>query len=267
MSKLGLIAGNRAFPIHVARAARARGHEVVAIGLREETDPVLETEVQQMHWVSLSEVGLVPGLLQREGVKELVLAGQIRAQRLLGSEGRFAGVVGQLFRGLPDRSGNSAMKMAVQFLESQGFQILDSSLFLKEWLPKQGVLTKRPPGAEEKEDLKAGLEMARRIAQWGIGQTVVIRRKAVVAVEAMEGTDAAIRRGGQTAGPGCVVVKACEPSHDMRFDIPVIGEETLRTMKESGATCLGVEARRVLLFDLPKLLAEADRLDLSLVAL
>ena len=266
MPKLGLIAGNRTFPLHVARAARSLGYEVVAVGLKEETDPGLEQEVSRMHWVSLGDVGQVPALLKQESVRELILAGQVKPERLLLGEDRFDGVMQQLLRLLPDRSGNSAMRMAVQFLESQGFRVLDSATFLKHWIPQAGTLTRRAPLTEERADVEAGLALARQLAQLGIGQTLVLRRKAVVAVEAMEGTDAAVRRAGQVAGAGCVVVKACEPGHDMRFDIPVLGVETLRAMKEAGARCLGVEAGRCLLFDLPQMVAEADAGGISIVA-
>ena len=267
MSKLGLIAGNRTFPLHVARAARARGYEVIAIGLKEETDPALEREVQKMHWVSLPEIGSVPTLLKKEQIRELILAGQIRPERLLAPERGFDGLVQQLFHWMPDRSGNSAMKMAVRFLESQGFRVLNSSIFLQEWIPSAGVLTQRPPTPQERQDAEFGVGLARQLAGWSVGQTVVVREKAVVAVEAMEGTDAAIRRAGQVAGPGCVAVKACEPNHDMRFDIPVIGPETLQAMKESGCGCLAVEAGRSLLFGRVRFLEEADRLRISVVAL
>ncbi|MBI3615649.1 MAG: UDP-2,3-diacylglucosamine diphosphatase LpxI [Candidatus Omnitrophica bacterium] len=267
MSKLGIIAGNRIFPIHVARAAKALGYEVVAVGLKEETSPDLEKEVDRMHWVSLSQIGEVPGWFKREGVEELILAGQIKPERLLEGESRFDGVVQHLFKLLPDRSGNSAMKLAVRYLESQGFRVLDSGTFLKDWIPAAGTLTRRAPTPEEQEDLRFGLPLARELARLGIGQTLVVRRKAVVAVEGMEGTDAAIRRAGQIAGPGCVVVKACEQRHDMRFDIPVVGADTLGAMRESGAGCLGVEAKRTLLFDLPQMIAQADKNGLSIVAL
>lgn len=267
MPRLGLIAGNRAFPLYVARAARAQGYQVVAVGLREETEPALEKEVERMHWISMAEIGSVPALLKREEVKELILAGQIRPERLLGPEGGFDGVVQQLFRLMPDRSGNSAMRMAVRFLESQGFRVLNSSVFLKEWVPSAGVLTRRPPTAQEREDASFGIGLARRMAGGSVGQTVVVRNKAAVAVEAMEGTDAAIRRAGQVAGPGCVVAKACEPDHDMRFDIPVVGLETLQAMAEAGVSCLAVEAGRSLLFDRFRFLEEADRQGFSVVAL
>lgn len=236
------------------------------MGLKEETDPDLEGEVSRMHWVSLAEVGQVPVLLKQESVRELILAGQIKPERLLQGEDRFDGIVQQLLRLLPDRSGNSAMRMAVQFLESQGFRVLDSAAFLKHWIPQPGTLTRRAPLPEERADVEVGLPLARQLAQLGIGQTLILRRKAVVAVEAMEGTDAAVHRAGEVAGEGCVVVKACEPGHDMRFDIPVVGAETVRAMKEAGARCLGVEAGRCLLFDLPDLVAKADAGGISIVA-
>ena len=267
MPKLGLIAGNRSFPILVARAAKAQGYEVTAVGLKEETDPALEQEVDGMHWVSFSEIGKVPELFKRSGVQELILAGQIRPERLLQGEGKFDSVVQQLFKFLPDHSGTSAMKMAVRYLESQGFRILHSGTFLKEWIPASGVLTKRKPAEEERQDLLYGTKIARQLAGLGIGQTVVIRRKAVVAVEAIEGTDETIRRAGAIAGSGCVVVKACEMEHDMRFDIPVVGLETLRAMQEAQLHCAGVEGGRVLLFNMPELIEKADQAGLTIVAL
>lgn len=267
MPKLGLIAGNRAFPLHVARAAKSLGYEVVAVGLQGETSPELEKNVDRMHWVTLSSIGTVPQLLKKEGIREVILAGQIKPQELLRHEEIFDPLTRQLLKFLPDRSGNSAMKMAVQFLESQGFQVLDSGHFLKEWIPSAGVLTARKPTPEEMEDVKYGLERARELARLSIGQTVVVRRKAVVAVEAMEGTDAVIGRAGVIAGAGCVVVKACEAGHDMRFDIPVVGLATLTAMKESGAACLGIEAGRALLFDCSQFVRQADENRISIIAL
>lgn len=266
MTKLGLIAGNRDFPIHVARAARELGYEVIAVGLKEETEQSLEAEVHRMHWVNLSQIGQVPDLLKKEGVKEVILAGQIKPERLLENDDRFGGVIKQLFKFLPDRSGSSAMKLAVQVLSAQGFRVLDSGSLLKDWIPAAGVLTKRPPTSEEQTDLDFGLGMARQMSRIGIGQTVVVRRRAVVAVEAMEGTDAAIRRASQIAGSGCVVVKACGPEHDMRFDIPVVGLATIQAMEEAEVLCLGIEAKRTLLFERPQLVAYADRLGLAIVA-
>lgn len=267
MPKLGMIAGNRTFPIYVAKAAKAQGYEVVAVGLKEETSSSLEREVDRMHWLTFSQIGQVPDLLKKEGVKEVLLAGQIKPERLLQGEERWEGVVAQLLKRLPDRSGASAMKMAVLYLESQGFRVLDSGKFLKDWIPGPGVLTRRTLSPEEQEDLEFGLPLARQLSHLGIGQTVVVRRKAVVAVEGMEGTDAAIRRAGEIAGEGCVVVKACGAQHDMRFDIPVVGRETIRAMEEAKACVLGVEAKRTLLFELPQLIAEADRKGMSIVAL
>ena len=267
MPKLGLIAGNRIFPIHVARAAKAQGYQVMAVGFKEETSPELEREVDSMEWLSFAQVGRVPELFKQAGVKDLILAGQIRAERLLQGEQRFDGLVQQLLKWMPDRTGSSAMVLAVRYLESQGFRVLDSGVFLKDWIPGPGVLTRRAPTPEEQEDLSFGLPLARELGRLKIGQMVVVRRKAVVAVEGMEGTDAAIRRAGQIAGPGCVVVKACEAGHDMRFDIPVVGLTTIGAMVEAGTTCLGVKGGRTLFMELPKVKEEADQKGLALVCL
>lgn len=263
---LGIVAGNRSFPIHAARSAKEQGYRVIAVGLREETDPALEGEVDRMFWVTFSEIGKVPQLLKEAGVRDVLLAGQIRPERLLGDKKKMDGLVQQLMGWMPDLSGTSAMKMAVKYLESQGFRVLHSGTFLKSWIPGPGVLTGRAPTAEEKADAEFGLRVARQLAGWRVGQTVVVRRKAVAAIEALEGTDETIRRAGRLAGPGCVVAKACEPEHDMRFDIPVVGIETVKVMLEAQASCIAVEAGRVLLFNRPELLAAADAAGLSLVA-
>ena len=263
---LGLVAGNRSFPIHVARSAKEQGYQVVAVGLREETDPALEREVDRMLWVTFSEIGKVPELLKEAGVQDVLLAGQIRPERLLGDQKKMDGLVQQLMKWMPDFSGASAMKMAVKYLESRGFRVLHSGTFLKSWLPPAGILTARAPSPEERADGEFGLRIARQLAGWKAGQTVVVRRKAVAAIEALEGTDETIRRAGRLAGPGCVVAKACEPDHDMRFDIPVIGMETLKVMQEAQASCIAMEAGRVLLFNRPELVAAADAAGLALVA-
>ncbi len=266
MTKLGLIAGNRTFPVHVARAAKAQGYEVIAVGLREETDPSLEQEVQKMHWVTLKEIGNVPDLLKQDGVREIILAGQIKPERVLQSEEGFDPVAKLLLSLVPDRRGSSLMKMAVYYLESKGFRVLDSATFLKEWIPQAGVLPRRQPTPEEKADVSYALPLAVQLNRWGIGQTLIVRRKSVVAVEGMEGTDSAIRRAGEIVGPGCVVIKACGPDHDMRFDIPVVGIKTIQVMKEVGAVCLGIEARRTLLFDRPALTQDADEAEVGMIA-
>ena len=267
MPKLGLIAGNRAFPVHVARAAKALGYEVICVGLKEETSPALEESCDRMHWVTFQELGTVPDLLKKEGVKQVILAGQVRPERLVAGDSKWEGMFRQLLAMVPDRSGTSAMQMAVRHLESLGFEVLHSGVFLKEWIPKAGLLTRRAPTPEEKEDLIAGLGLARQLSRLKIGQTVVIRQGAVVAVEAMEGTDAAIGRTGAITGGGAVVVKACGPDHDMRFDIPVVGLSTLEAMEAARIICLGVEADRTLLFDRPEFIRLADQKGFSITAL
>lgn len=262
-----MIAGNRSFPLYVARAARREGYRVVAAGLREETDPALEGEVDAMHWLTLSDLSRLPALLKEAGVREVILAGQIRPERLLKEAHRLDGTARALLKAAPDRSGSSAMALGVRFLQAQGFRVLHSGRFLGDWIPARGVLTRRAPTEEERRDLKTGLRLARKLDRLRIGQTLVLKQGAVAAVEALEGTDAAVRRAGRLAGPGCVVVKACGPRHDMRFDIPVVGAETLAALQEARASCLGVEAGRTLLFERERLIAQADEKNLTVVAL
>jgi len=265
--RLGLIAGNRDFPLHVARAAKTAGYTVIAVGLREETSSALEQEVDKMHWVTLSDVGKVPALLRDDEIKEVILAGQVQARRLLDHQRKLDGLTAHLMKLVPDRSGDSAMKMGVRILESYGFKVLHSGVLLKHWLPDAGVLTDCAPTADQKGDLKLGLKLSRQLSKLHVGQTIIVEQGAVVAVEAIEGTDEAIQRAGRYSGGKAVVIKACGPDHDMRFDIPVVGQATLDAMTQAGIHCLGVEAGRTLLFDRPEFIAQANQKGLCIVAL
>ncbi|MBI4227802.1 MAG: UDP-2,3-diacylglucosamine diphosphatase LpxI [Candidatus Omnitrophica bacterium] len=265
--RIGLIAGNREFPLHVARAARALGIDLVAIALHEETSPELSALVPAIHWIHLGQVGTLLEILQRERVTELVMAGQVHPSRVTRTLAHLDAQGAALMARAATGQGRDLLKLFTEFLTHHGMTLLDSSALLKDWVPEAGVLTARRPTADEQAAIAFGRAKAEALAAAGIGQTVVVKAKAVVAVEGMDGTDATIRRAGQIAGPGTVVVKFPEPGHDRRFDIPVVGVSTVEAMAAAGATALGMAAGATLLLDRPAVLALADQHRLALVAL
>lgn len=265
--RLGLIAGNREFPLHVARAARALGVEVVAIALHEETSPALAELVPTIHWLHLGQVGRLLELLRQESLTEVLLAGQVHPRRATQALTHLDAQGLALMARAATRQGRDLLTVFADFLGEHGITLLDSTAFLKDWVPAPGVLTARRPTAEEQQAIAFGRAKAESLAAAGIGQTVIVKANAVVAVEGIDGTDATIRRAGELAGPGTVVAKFPEPGHDRRFDIPVVGVSTVEAMADAGATALGMAAGATLLLDRPAVLALADRHQLALVAL
>lgn len=264
--RIGLIAGNREFPLHVARAAQGLGVDLVAIGLQEETSPELASLVPTLHWVHLGQLGRLVELLRREQITQVLLAGQVHPSHVTRHLAHMDAEGMKFLARAATHQGRDLLAQFAQYLEAHGMTLLDSSIFLKAWIPAEGVVTARRPTVPEQAALAYGRETARVLAAAGIGQTVVVKDRAVVAVEAMEGTDAAIRRAGAIAGPGAVVVKFPEPDHDMRFDIPVVGASTIEAMREAGATALAIAAGKTLLMDRPALTALADRAGIAITA-
>jgi len=262
-SPLGLIAGNGRFPFLVAAAGRRAGRRVVAVAINEETDPALEREVDEIHWVSLGQLGRCIDALKTGGVREAVMAGQVKHRQI------FAGIVpdlkmmGVLAR-LAVKSTDSLIGAVAEALGRDGITLLPSTALLQDQLATPGVMTRRRPSSDELKDVEYGREVARALAGFDVGQTVVVKDRAAVAVEAMEGTDEAIRRAGRIAGPGCTVVKVAKPRQDVRFDVPVVGPGTVTAMREAGATTLALQAGATLLLDRADLLAEADRAQVAL---
>ena len=263
---MGLIAGNRDFPLHVARAAAALGVEVVAIALHEETSAALASLVSAIHWIHLGQVGRLVELLRQEQITRVLLAGQVHPSRLTRQIAHLDGAGLAFLARAATRQGRDLLAQFAEFLGEQGITLLDSSVFLKDWVPSAGVLTARSPTVEERAAVAFGVPTVQQVAALGIGQTVVVKAGAVVAVEGMEGTDATIRRAGDLAGPGTVVVKCPHPRHDLRFDIPVVGPGTIEAMAAAGATAAGVAAGKTVLLERPRLVALADHHAIALVA-
>jgi hypothetical protein len=262
----GLIAGNGRFPFLVLEGARSQGIEMAVIALKEEAAPELEKAAKRLHWVSLGELSKAIELMQREGVKRAVMAGQVKHNKIF-SAIRPDWKLAKLLFSLPRKNTDSLIGAVAKVLEDEGIELVDSTLFLKPLVPEVGVLTKRAPNEQEAADMEYGLGVARQIASMDIGQTVVIADRACVAVEAMEGTDETIERAARFAnGRPLVVVKVSKPRQDMRFDVPVVGLPTVEAMKRAGATALAIDATRTLLFDRIQLVALADAAGIAIQA-
>jgi hypothetical protein len=262
----GLIAGNGDFPFLVLEGARSRGIEMAVIAIREEASPALERAAKTLHWISLGELGRGIDLLHREGVKHAVMAGQVKHNKIFSSirpDWRLA----KLLLALPSKNTDSLIGAVARVLQDEGIELVDSTKFLGPLLPAEGVLTARAPDASEAADISYGREIAHQIAGLDLGQTVVIRDRACVAVEAMEGTDETIERAARIAGgQRLVVVKVSKPRQDMRFDVPVIGVKTIEVMRLANATALAIDARRTLLFERDALIAAANDAGIAIQA-
>jgi DUF1009 family protein len=262
----GLIAGNGRFPFLVLEGARSQGIEMAVIALKEEASPELEKLAKRLHWVSLGELSKTIDFMHQEGVKQAVMAGQVKHNKIF-SAIRPDWKLAKLLFSLPRKNTDSLIGAVARVLEEEGIRLVDSTLFLKPLVAGAGVLTKRAPNEHEAEDMAYGLGVARQIASMDIGQTVVIADRACVAVEAMEGTDETIARAARiTGGKPLVVVKVSKPGQDMRFDVPVVGLPTIEQMRGSGATALAVDAGRTLLFDRAKLIESADGAGIAIQA-
>jgi UDP-2,3-diacylglucosamine hydrolase len=261
--KIGLIAGNGLFPIVFAQEARRQGETVIAVALKEEADPQLEQSVDAITWLSLGQLGKTINYFKDQGVTRAVMAGQVKHTQL------FRDIVPdlrvtKLLASVLNKKADTLLSAVTREFEQEGIQFLPSTTYLDHLLCPAGPLTKRTPTGAEKEDIAFGLPLARQIAHHDIGQTLIVKDKTVVAVEAMEGTDACIRRAGQIAGPGCVIIKVARPKQDLRFDVPVTGPRTLDSMKEAGATVLALEAGKTLLLEKEKLLETAHAAQLCI---
>ena len=279
--KLGLIAGNGRFPFLLLDAARAQGLAVVVAAIKEETDAEMDARAARdagvtVHWLSLGELSRLIETFQKEGVTRAVMAGQVKHKQIFSSirpDWRLA----KLLMNLRTRNTDMLLGAVAKVLGDEGIELMSSTVFLEPLLAEEGVLTERAPDEDERRNIEYGMGVAKAVAGFDIGQTVVVAAQACVAVEAMEGTDATIERAGglmrslegdqgSTLERRLTVVKVAKPNQDMRFDVPVIGMRTVETMIAAGATCLSVEAGRTLLFDRTNLLQRAAEIGIAIVA-
>jgi DUF1009 family protein len=278
MTRLGLIAGNGKFPFLVIDAARAQGFEVVVAAIREEAFPEIESKgAASVHWLSLGELSKLIDTFKAEGVTRAVMAGQVKHKQIFSAikpDWRLA----KLLLSLGTRNTDSLLGAVAKVMADEGIMLENSTALLEPLLAKTGVLTKRAPNEQERKNIEYGRSVGRRLAEYDIGQTVVIAEAACVAVEAMEGTDATIERAGalmrsleregeaSTLSRALTVVKVAKPGQDMRFDVPVIGVKTIETMVRAGASCLALDAGRCLLLDGEAMPRAADAAGISVCA-
>ena len=268
MSRIGLIAGNGRFPFLALQGARGLGHDVTVVAIKEEAFPDLEPAARDaradFHWVSLGQLGKCIKILKAAGISEAVMAGQVKHVKI------FSGIMPDLtllsvITRLKARNTDALISAVADVMRGEGIELLDSTAFLRPLLAREGTLTSRAPDDQEREDLTFGYRMADALAALDIGQTVAVKDKAVVAVEAMEGTDEVIRRAGHLAGPGVRVVKVAKPKQDMRFDVPVIGVATIEGMRTAGATALSIDADRTLVLDGARVFASANDANIAVI--
>ena len=263
--KFGLIAGNGKFPFMVVEGARQSGVPLVVAAIREETDPEMDRRAERVKWVGIGQLGRMIRFFKEEGVDKAIMAGQVKHVQIFSRAVPDARMLKVLLK-LPRRNTDSLIGAIASELQGEGIELVDSTCFLQDSLPKTGTITRREPSKHEREDIEYGLEIAREIARLDLGQTIVVRGKACVAIEAMEGTDAVIRRAGQLVRGRLTVVKIAKPDQDMRFDVPVVGVPTIESMIESGATCLGLTADKTLIFDREEMIDLANRKKIAIVA-
>ncbi len=303
--RYGLIAGNGKFPFLVAEGARRAGVSLAVAGILEETDPELERLSDSFTWVGIGQLGKMIQFFKTEGVGKAIMAGQVKHVQIFSRALPDARMLKLLLK-LPRRNTDALIGAVAEELRSEGIELVDSTCFLQDYLPKAGTLTRREPDQREKADVDYGLEIANEIARLDLGQTIVVRARACVAIEAMEGTDATIRRAGEltqvqsnaaleteevsreTGRTGrlsalasslvrgrrpdlnsgrLTVVKIAKPNQDMRFDVPVVGIPTIEAMIDAGATCLCLSAGKTLMFDRDELLSLANQHNIAVIAI
>jgi UDP-2,3-diacylglucosamine hydrolase len=274
--RIGLIAGNGTFPLLVLDAARAQGFDVIVAAIKEEAFPEIEQHgAAAVHWLSLGEMSKLIETFQREGVSRAIMAGQVKHKQIFSSI-RPDWKLAKLLLSLGTRNTDSLLGAVAKVLAEEGITLENSTKFLEPLLAKAGVLTRRVPTEQERKNIDYGRTVARHVAQYDIGQTVVVAESACVAVEAMEGTDAAIARAGEimrslsgeasTLGRELTVVKIAKPNQDMRFDVPVVGVKTIEEMRLAGATCLALDAGKSLLLDRNAIIVAADASGIAIVS-
>jgi DUF1009 family protein len=266
MERIGLIAGNRKFPLLFAKAARKKGFSVIAIAIKKDTSPRLNRLVDKIHWLCLSDFSQMFDIFAKDGVKNVVMAGQISPVRLFSKEILRDPLLRELLLAAKNRKADTIFSAVAGKLKDKGFNLIDSATFMEEHFPKKGLLAGDNPSAEIRGDIDFGVELAKEMGRLDVGQTVAVKDKAIVAVEALEGTDNLIRRAGRICRRGFTLVKVSKPNQDSRFDIPVVGLSTVKHLVKAGAVCLAVEAEKTLFIDREESLRLAEKKGLTVVA-
>jgi UDP-2,3-diacylglucosamine hydrolase len=262
--KYGMIAGNGSFPFLVLDGARRAGVSLAVVAIKEETDPRIDQNDEEVEWVGIGQLGRMISFFKRRGIEKVLMAGQVKHAQIFSGAMPDLRMVRMLWN-LPQKNTDALIGGIAAELAKEGIELIDSTFFITEQLAGTGILTKRRPTDSEAANIEYGLHIANEIARLDLGQTIVVRAQACVAIEAMEGTDATIRRAGKLANGKLTVIKVAKPDQDMRFDVPVVGVPTIQTMIEAGATCLSITAGKTLMFNKDDMLALANSNKIAIV--
>ena len=265
MDRIGLIAGSGKFPLLIAESARRRGLKVIAVAHEGETTPELASKVDEITWIGLGQFGHLLNAFKSRGVSHCLMAGAITKSKMFKNarpDLKGLAVIGKLLIHHDDE----LLRAVARELEKEGITVVDSTTYLPELLAPSGCLTKRSPSREEMEDIELGWMVAKELGHLDIGHCVVVRRKTVLAVEAIEGSDKTILRGGELAKENAVVVKVSKPNQDLRFDLPAVGLNTVKVMSTVGASVLAIEAGKSLIFDKEEMIQLADSNGIAIVS-
>lgn len=267
MERIGLIAGNRRFPLLFLEEAKRQGTEIITIGIKGDTNPAVKNKSDKLYWISVTDFPKISEIFKKENIKEAIMAGQVNPRHLFNKKVLENKDIKDLLLSVPRRQADAIFCAIADRLKDNGITLLDSRLYLKNHIPQKGILTKRAPTVQERDDIEVGKNSAKIIGDFDIGQTVCIKDKTVIAVEAIEGTDATIRRAGIISRGGFTVVKTAKPNQDMRFDIPVVGLGTVKNLIKTRATCLAIEADKTLVLDKEYCIRLADKFNISIIVI
>ena len=265
MARIGLVAGYGKLPVIFAREAKAQGEVVIAFALKGAASPDLDKYVDKIHWLEWGNLQKALLLLVTERIKKVVMLGKIKKDIVFKEDEKLDGKAKELMNSAQGKRDYSILKEVSNLLSKVGVEVMDSTTYLKALIPSKGTLTKRPPTKEEWDDIKYGVDLARKLAHYDVGQTIAVKDKTVIAVEAVEGTDQTIHRAGGLVNGGFIVIKVSRPDQDMRFDVPLVGMETLETLIKSNGKVLALEEGKTLLIDKEEMIALADKKEISIV--
>lgn len=263
---IGLVAGGRQFPVLVAKGVKAHGHRLVVAGFSGHTNMDVAAHADIFRELKLGQLGKLIAFFKDNGVERVIMAGAIDKPKILDIRFLDLRAIKVIFR-RKDKGDATVLKAVAQEFESEGMQVVPAHAYLPELITPAGVLSRRGPGEAEWGDLRHGFAIAKELGRMDIGQCLVLKEGVIAAVEALEGTDAAIRRGCELGGEGCVVVKVFKPGQEERVDLPSIGLGTVEAMARGKAVCLGIEAGKSLFFDREEALGAADRAGIAVVGL
>ena len=267
MEKIGLLAGVGKLPVECARTAKQLGYEVYAVGLLPESDPQIADFATDYQQISVGQLDAILKYLKSKDLQKVTMIGKVTKELLFNGKIQPDQKMIELITSLPDRSDNTIMMMFVRELAKAGLQAFDQTALIRRLMPRRGTITNREPSTAERQDMDFGFRIAKELGRFDVGQTVVVKNRAVMALEAIEGTDECIRRGGKLANGGAVVAKVSKPKQDNRFDVPTVGKRTVEVMAEVGATALAIEADKTLLVDRKNTVAFADEKGITIVAI